>query len=168
MLWCVASSCSRDESFERTLVLRDDLVVYPSACTDGPDGACRFEYPEEVWRDDTGGRAVAPARTLMVAFDDLGYGDHECGDRTLVRSWGFIAKPLPPPDSDPFRLEFEDGSVLVLLVKEGLEASPDPIVDNCADYSGSWRGVAGSLDGMTGTFRTVNDSVQITMHLVAD
>jgi hypothetical protein len=168
MLCCVVSSCSKDESFELTLVLRDDLIVEPSVCTEGPEGACRLDFPEQFWRDETGGRAVVPARTLMVAYEGLGYGDHECGDRTLVQSYGALAKPLPPPDSDPYRLEFDDGSVLVLLEKEGTEASPFPIVDKCADYSGSWRGVSGPLDGLTGTFRTVNDSVQITMHLVAD
>ena len=86
----------------------------------------------------------------------------------LENSWGFRTVPLPPPASDPYRLELDDGTVLVLLEEAGFEASPYPLTDNCTDYSGSWRGVAGDLDGYTGTFRTINDSVQITMHLVED
>jgi hypothetical protein len=173
MACCVASSCSNDRRFELTLVLRDDLITYPSGpCTVpelGQQGdLCPFDFEEQVWRDEAGRRAVVPARKLMVTYVAQGQGDFECGGRTLENSWAWRADPAPPPESDPFRLELDDGSVLVLLEEEGEEASTLPLTDNCADYSGSWHGVAGDLDGHTGTFWTNNDSAQITMHLVED
>jgi hypothetical protein len=168
---CMTLSCSNDRRLDLTLVLRDDLAVYPSEpCAvpeDDPQGeVCRFAFDEQIWRDKSDRRAVVPARKLLVTYVAQGYGDFECGDRTVHDAWSFRADPLPPPDSDPFRLELDDGSVVVLSEAEGLEVSN--FSDSCMDYSGKWRGVAGDLDERTGTFRMINDSVQIVLHLVEE
>ena len=165
---CVASSCSNDRAFELTLILRDDLVKPSEICAPEPQpqGAlCRFDFEEQVWRDEAGGNAVVPERKAMVTISEEVHGDYECGDRVFEDTWAVRAYPLPPPDSDPYRVELDDGSVLVLLEEEGLDVTFE-FMNGCSDYSGTWRGVAGDLEDRTGTFRSINDTVQIRMHLV--
>lgn len=158
---CVNSSCSNDRGFDLTLRLRDDLQDL-FQCTKLQPEPCRIEFQEQIWRDEHGQRAVAPARNFTVTYVRQGHGDVECGNRTVEDTWSYLAEPAP--DSEPSQLELDDGSVLVLSEEEGLQASN--LDDFCADYSGSWRGVAGELDERTGTFRMINDSVQIVLHLV--
>jgi hypothetical protein len=172
-LWacCVTLSCSNDQGLDLTLVLRDDLNVYRAEpCTipehDQRGELCRIAFDEQVWRDEADRRAVVPARTLLVTYVEQGYGDFECGGGTVEDAWSFRADPAPPPDSDPYRLELDDGSIVVLVEDQGLEVSNFSV--GCTDYSGTWRGVAGDLDERTGTFRVINDSVQIVLHLVED
>ena len=170
-LWacCMTLSCSNDPAFDVTLRLRDDLGQPPSEpCTivelEPWSELCRFDFDEQVWRDKGGRRAVVPARTLLVTIVERGFGDFECGDRTVEDAWSYGVDPAPPPGSDPYRLEFDDGSVVVLLQDRGLHVRN--FSDSCTDHSGTWRGVAGDLDERTGTFRVINNSVQIVMNLV--
>ena len=166
---CMNASCSNDQRFDLTLILRDDLIVVPSsACVDREinqhGGPCLIDFDEQLWRDQAGRPAVVPARRLTVEFVKQRFGDLECGGRTVRDAWGFLAHPLP--DSAPFRLELDDGSVLMLSEKQGSEASN--FRDVCVEYSGSWRGVAGDLEGRAGSFTEIHDSVQIVLHVVED
>lgn len=169
LAYCVSPSCSNDGAFDLTLVLRDDLSVRPfESCTDPEFNRrgepCLIYFEEQLWRDEAGRRAVVPARMLTVAYVEQGFGEFACGDRMVEDARSFLADPTP--GSAPFRLELEDGNVLELSEEEGLEVSN--FRDVCVEYSGSWRGVAGEVQERTGSFRMINDSVQIVLHLVED
>jgi hypothetical protein len=97
----------------------------------------------------------------------MDYGDFECAGRMMTDVWRSKFLAGTTGQSDPFQLMIGDGNVVELSLREGLDFI-GRLYDECAESSGSWHGTSGDLDGRTGTFTLVGDSVQTVLHLVED
>jgi hypothetical protein len=173
----VPASCSDGSGFEMTVRARDGSDGFPVWCSDdtvltpiGQPITCQFERAERVWNDGGERKAIQPARTYFLSFlndPSPALGEYECGGRTLTNVWRTELDPVTTDRSDPLQLVMDDGSSIELSLVGQLDVTGRTL-DACQETWGTWHGTAGDLDGRTGTYTTVFDSVQTVLHLVED
>jgi hypothetical protein len=122
---------------------------------------CKAELADVTLRDASGRTAVATGfavisnQTLRLAAEEF-----QCGDPAAEFDSGFGAGALEADDVQVVTLSFDDGA-RAELTREA-SAFVDPA---CYEESGSWTGNGGALDGRSGSYRWVEDWLQIEVVL---
>jgi hypothetical protein len=169
----VPASCSDGSGVDLTMRLRDGIPPYPVWCDTwdqggtpvGESATCRFESAELLWTDGGERQAIQPPGTYFLSILSEEFGAYECGGDTLKNVWRDQLHPITTPQSDPFQLVMDDGSMIELSHGGGFNVAGRAL-DACAEMWGSWRGTGGDFDNRTGTYTMVNDSIQTVLHLV--
>jgi hypothetical protein len=172
-------SCGRGtEKLDLTLRSRDRSDLWPrvSNCAAGSDEnppatwKCELAYDEHLWQTSDGRRAVSPSHTSIDRVSDLRFESISCGGQPPKRAFWYrsIATDEPAADVDQAQLRIYGGDTLVLHRTTGLWTMDQDGNFLCFDISGTWHGTAGKMNGRTGTYTMVYDSVQTVLHRVED
>ena len=118
---------------------------------------CEAELADVTLREAGGrtavasGFAVISGQTLSVVAEEF-----QCGDPATEFNSEFPAGALKADEIQVVTLSFDDGA-RAELIREA-SAFVDMV---CYEESGQWTGNAGALDGRSGSYRWVEDELQI-------
>jgi hypothetical protein len=130
---------------------------------------CVFEFGQTQWRAADGRPAINQPHDVLWFRAQPEQDDVVCDGQAVVHQYVWDSEELPARDGS-FELTFDGGDTLRLESATGVWASArsDYYGSKCFEANGRWRGAAGELQGRTGRFTIVYDSVQTVLRLVED
>ena len=114
--------------------------------------------PAETFRAADGRTATTARVDRLWVLERLGRGEVDCGGE-LIQTGAALRLLDAGPHQPPQALIFDDGSAVDLYLESWVD------VDNCVEAVGRWKGVAGTFDGRSGTYRRTDDLVQVEVVL---
>lgn len=130
---------------------------------------CVLDFGRTQWRAADGRRAINRPNDLLWFRAQPEQDDVVCGGQAVVQQYVWDSEEMPARD-ESFELTFDGGDSLRLEGATGVWASASSLYygPKCFEATGRWRGAAGELQGRTGRFTIVYDSVQTVLRLVED
>ena len=152
----LGSACSGAPDEDRTFVNRSSTEK-ELACADDRT-LCRFTTSALTFRDVDGEVATGGASEGSFEPEFQLPFDAECGG--VIKAWpGEPVRWNNFEMIEPLQIILADGSSLQLVPEVAIS-----IEGACYDERGRWEGV-GSLHGRSGTYRWLNDTLQIELNL---
>lgn len=125
---------------------------------------CEAKLADVTLRDSMGRTAVATG-FAVISSRTLSFlaAESQCGDLATEFKPDVTAGALTADEVQVVTLSFDDGA------RAELTRDSSSFVDlECYEESGRWTGKAGTLDGRTGSYRWVENELQIEVALSSD
>jgi hypothetical protein len=153
----VSGACATEGPGELVLVTR----AWPHGNSRCSDAVCSFEGVDMSFRDGEGRTARLSGADTTWEINVVNEPEVECGD-AMVRRLTYIYRfTIDWPDEPvPDELVLHDGSAFHLFPESFITVDY-----KCTETIGRWEGVEGAFAGRTGTYRSIDDFLQIKLVL---
>ena len=149
----VIGSCSAGGHDEIVLVSRQRAA--DNRCSNSVGELCWIEAPGQTFHTSDGKLAKVAAIDTAWRVESVSEGQVQCGDEMVPRRTHIFRGEPTSVEASRQWLTFDDGS-RVQMVAESLTI----VVEKCSETVGRWEGLDGTLEGRTGTYRWIDDSLQ--------
>jgi hypothetical protein len=151
----LVGACSSDSGLDRVLVSRDDRR-WTGDCA---NGLCHIEVAGQTFQDERGAEAMVARALMTLHLEPIKESPVECGDVVIQRPSLESSRNRNETDNGVL-MTFDDPGAMLLIPESSIY-----VPHRCYDEVGRWEGLDGSYSGRTGTYRLVDDSLQVELTL---